>query len=182
MAGWIGLTVAAVVAVWGVVAYNRLVLLAVRVKEGWSGIDVQLKRRFDLIPNLIGAVKGYAQYEKDTLSRVTALRSAAEGAAGPGERARAEWGLSRLIGGLLAVAEAYPDLKASTGFVSLQKSLSDTEEQIQYARRYYNATVRDNNVAVQSFPSALVARAFGFGPAEFFEVELAQKQAPEVKL
>src|SRR5512138_1408666 len=124
MAGWIVLALVAAVAVWGVVAYNRLVLLKYRVNEGWSGIDVQLKRRFDLIPNLVEAVKGYAQYERDTLSRVTALRASAEAASGPGERAQAEGQVTRVIGGLLAVAEAYPDLKASAQFGSLQKSIS----------------------------------------------------------
>ncbi len=183
MSGWIALALAGAVVAWGVATFNRLVRLRVQVGEGWSGIDVQLKRRFDLIPNLIEAVKGYASFEKDTLSRVTALRGRAEGARGPGERAAAEGEVTRLIGGLLAVAEAYPDLKAAAGFASLQKSLSEAEDNIQFARRYYNAVVRELNVKVQSIPSNLVARLCGFSPAEFFQLEdAAQRTAPEVRI
>lgn len=177
---WISLVLLAAL-VWGVWTYNRFVKLRNQVDEAWAGIDVQLQRRWDLVPNLLATVKGYTQHESGVLERVTHLRSHPE--LGVDERAGQETGLSRSIGRLFALAEDYPDLKASEGFRQLHDSLVEIEEQLQFARRYYNGSVRDNNNLVEGFPSMLVARPFGFGTAEFFEIELAsQRTAPRVDL
>jgi LemA protein len=169
------------VATWGIWTYNRLILCRNQVNEAWAGIDVQLQRRYDLVPNLVAAVKGYLRHESGALERVTRLRG------NPGlavdARADEESGLSRSIGRLFAVAEDYPELKANEVLSGLHDSLVEIEEQLQYARRYYNGSVRDNNNRVENFPSLLIARAFGFRSAEFFEIELAsQRQAPAVNL
>jgi len=171
-----------VVAVLGVVTiYNRLVKYRAMVQEGWSGIDVQLKRRADLIPNLLETVKGYMGHEKSVLDQVTELRTRAMNARNVGEKARAEGLLGAALGNLFAVAENYPDLKASVNFLELQKSLADIEEQLQLSRRYYNGAVRELNIAVASFPSNIVARAFNFIPAEYFEIEdQADRAVPRV--
>ena len=167
--------------VWAVWTYNRLVRKRNQVNEAWAGIDVQLQRRYELVPNLVATVKGYVKHESGVLERVTRLRAQPE--METGERASQESGLSRSIGRLFAVAEDYPDLKASEGFRQLHSSLVEIEEQLQYARRYYNGSVRDNNNLVEGFPSMLVARLFGFHQAVFFEIELAsQRQAPEIDL
>jgi LemA protein len=167
--------------VWGVWTYNRLVRKRNQVNEAWAGIDVQLQRRYELVPNLVATVKGYMKHESGVLERVTRLR--ATPGMETGERASQESGLSRSIGRLFAVAEDYPDLKASEGFMQLHASLVEIEEQLQYARRYYNGSVRDNNNLVEGFPSMLIARLFGFHQAVFFEIELAsQRQAPEIDL
>jgi len=158
------------VAGWLVALYNGLVRKRNLVREGWSGIDVQLKRRADLIPNLVETVKGYASHEREALDRVTELRAQSLKAQAPAEKGRVEGMLSGALGNLFAVAENYPDLKASQNFIALQGSLAEVEEQIQFARRYYNGAARDLNIAVESFPSNLVAGAFGFEPAEFFEL------------
>ncbi len=164
-----------------VVIYNALVRLRNMVREGWSGIDVQLKRRANLIPNLIETVKGYMRHESDLLSRVTALRTESLNARSIGDKARAESALSRSLANVLAVAEGYPQLKASGNFLDLQARLAAVEEDIQLARRYYNGTVRNLNIRVESFPSNLVASFFGFRQAEFFEIEdPAQREVPEV--
>jgi LemA protein len=182
MSGWIAGAALALVLVWAVATYNRLVKKKNQVREGWSGIDVQLKRRYNLIPNLVETVKGYATHEKATLAEVTEMRGKATGSGTPVDRAQAEGLLSQLLGRLLAVAEAYPDLKASANFAGLQQELSDIEEQIQLARRYYNGSVRELNVLVQSFPSNLIAQAFGFAEADYFVVELAtHREVPQVK-
>ncbi|MFA7425425.1 MAG: LemA family protein [Desulfosarcinaceae bacterium] len=166
---------------WAVGLYNRLVRLHNMVKEGWSGIEVQLKRRANLIPNLIQTVKGYMDHERGVLEKLTELRSRTLQTAQPAERARLEGDLSRAIGRLFAVAEAYPDLKANQNFKDLQDELSQIEDQIQMARRYYNGTVRDLNIAVESFPSNIVAGMFGFHQAEFFEIEdEADRAVPKV--
>lgn len=166
---------------WGVWTYNRLVRLRNQVDEAWAGIDVQLLRRHELVPNLLATVKGYMQHESGVLERVTRLRGNPE--MGKDERASQESGLSRSIGRLFAVAEDYPDLKASEGFRQLHSSLVEIEEQLQFARRYYNGSVRDNNNLAEGFPSMLVARIFSFREAEFFEIELAsQRAAPEISL
>ncbi|MDD3991899.1 MAG: LemA family protein [Desulfobacterales bacterium] len=166
---------------WAVGLYNRLVRLRNMVKEGWSGIEVQLKRRANLIPNLIQTVKGYMDHERGVLEKLTELRSRTLQTAQPAERARLEGDLSRAIGRLFAVAEAYPDLKANQNFKDLQDELSQIEDQIQMARRYYNGTVRDLNIAVESFPSNIVAGMFGFHQAEFFEIEdEADRAVPKV--
>lgn len=165
---------------WGIWTYNALVRLRNQVAEAWAGIDVQLQRRYDLVPSLLETVKGYVRHESGVLERVTRLRG---GQMDVGTRAGEETGLSRSIGRLFAVAEDYPDLKASEGFQQLHSSLVEIEEHLQYARRYYNGSVRDLNNRVESFPALLVARTFGFGAAEFFEIELAsQREAPAVRL
>ena len=175
---WLGLAALALMA-WAVWTYNRFVKLRNQVNEAWAGIDVQLQRRWDLVPNLLATVKGYTDHESGVLERVTRLRSHPE--LGVDARAGQESGLSRSIGRLFAVAEDYPDLKASEGFRQLHDSLVEIEGHLQYARRYYNGSVRDNNNLVEGFPSMLVARPFGFRSAEFFEIELAsQRSAPLV--
>ena len=176
---WIVIAIAAVFAVVVVVIYNRLVRSRQMVSEAWSGIDVQLKRRADLIPNLVESVKGYAGHERETLQRVTELRNQSQqmprdDVAG---RAQVEGLLSAALGRLLAVAEAYPDLKASQNFSELQQALQEVEDALQMARRYYNGAVRNLNILVESFPSNLVANQFGFHKAEYFEIEEATDRA-----
>jgi LemA protein len=162
--------------------YNSLVGLRVRADSSWSDIDVQLKRRHDLIPNLVETVKGYAGHEKSTFENVTKFRSMAMQATGPAERAEAEGQLTLALKSLFAVAENYPQLRASENFSSLQKSLAEIEDNLQNARRYYNAVVRDLNTAIQSFPSNLVAGMFGFQQKAFFELgSAAEREAPAVK-
>lgn len=172
-----------VVAGAAVLIYNALVRGRLLVREGFSGIDVQLKRRHDLIPNLVSAVKGYAAHENRVLEEVTRLRALAQKDATLKEKEQDENSLSGALGSLLAVAESYPDLKADTGFLDLQRQLSDVEDDLQKARRYYNGTVRDYNTQVESFPSLLVAKAFGFPREEFFELERIEEAAvPKVDL
>ncbi len=171
------------IGIYVIALYNGLVSKRQAVKEGWSGIDVQLKRRSDLIPNLLESVKGYMAHEKGLLEEVTRLRTQAQGAtnAPPHERAAIEGALSGALGRLMAVAEAYPDLKASQNFIEFQNSLEEIENDISLSRRYYNGAVRNLNVAVESFPSNLVARQFGFSMAEFFEIEdPAERAVPKV--
>ncbi len=183
--GTITLLILLAVAGYAILVYNGLVRARQMVQEAWSGIDVQLKRRADLIPNLVETVKGYAAHEKATLQQVTEMRSRAQTVpAGDIQgRAAAEGMLSRALGKLLAVAESYPDLKASENFAELQRSLETTEREIQMARRYYNGSVRELNVKVESFPSNLVANRFGFEKAEYFELEdPTDRSLPEVKL
>jgi LemA protein len=178
---WLLSLLLAALLAWTVWTFNRFIRLRNQVKEAWAGIDVQLQRRYDLVPTLVATVKGYMQHESGVLERVTRLRGHPEMAVG--RRAGEESGLSRSIGRLFAVAEDYPELKASEGFQQLHASLVEIEEQLQYARRYYNGSVRDNNNLVQGFPSLLVARLFGFRAAEFFEIELAsRREAPVVEL
>ena len=178
---WLLLTIAAALLAWAVWTYNRFIRLRNQVGEAWAGIDVQLQRRYDLVPGLVATVKGYQKHESRVLERVTRLRGHPEMAVG--ERAGEESGLSRSIGRLFALAEDYPDLKASEGFQQLHSSLVEIEEHLQYARRYYNGSVRDNNNLVEGFPSLLIARLFRFAPADFFEIELAsQRAAPAVGL
>jgi len=166
---------------WAVWIYNRLVKTRNQVNEAWAGIDVQLQRRYDLVPNLLATVKGYMQHESSVLERVTHLRGNPEMELT--ERAEEESGLSRSIGRLFAVAEDYPDLKASEGFAQLHASLVRIEEHLQFARRYYNGSVRDNNNLVEGFPSMVIAKTFDFAGAAFFEIELAsQRAAPAIRL
>ena len=162
---------------WVILLYNGLVRVRSMVEEAWSGIDVQLKRRTDLIPNLVSTVKGYAVHEKGTLEEVIRLRGLAQNAHGVGETAQAQGLLGAALGKLFALAENYPDLKANANFAQLQASLGEIEEQIQLARRYYNGAVRNLNIAVESFPSNLVAGRFGFEKAEFFELENVSERA-----
>ena len=167
---------------WGVGVYNGLVRGKNLVAEAWSGIDVQLKRRHDLIPNLVETVKGYASHEKQIFEDVAKFRNAAIGAGNPRDAAAAEMGLSGALKNLFAVAEAYPDLKANTNFLQLQQELGNTENEIQSARRYYNGAAREMNVRVESFPSNIVAGMFHFAKVEYFEMENpAERAVPEVK-
>ncbi len=167
--------------IWAAWTYNRMISNRNRVDEAWAGIDVQLQRRYDLVPNLVTTVKGYMKHESRVLERVTRLRG--EPTMELPARAEQETGLSRSIGRLFAVAEDYPELKASDGFRQLHESLVEIEEHLQFARRYYNGSVRDNNNLVESFPTMLIARLFGFGSAGFFEIELAsQRSAPQISL
>ncbi|HEV8062420.1 MAG TPA: LemA family protein [Gemmataceae bacterium] len=187
MIGLVCVLVVVALAVVGfiVVVYNSLVGRRVETQNAWSQIDVQLKRRYDLIPNLVETVKGYASHEKDTLEKVIQARNAAMNATGPAEHAAAENALSGTLKTLFSVAEAYPDLKANTSFLSLQEELKSTENRIGFARQHYNDVVSGYNAGLQQFPSNLVANTFGFRPAEFFkldEAEAAQvREAPKVK-
>jgi LemA protein len=167
--------------VWAVLTYNRLIRLRNQVSEAWADIDVQLTRRFDLIPNLVEIVKGYQRHEADVLEDVTLLRSNAQTPVD--RRTVRENELTGHIVKLFAVAEDYPELKADENFRSLHHSLAEVEDHLQFSRRFYNGTVRDNNNLVEGFPSMVVARAFGFRLAEFFEIELvSMRAAPEVDL
>jgi LemA protein len=174
---YIILAIVVVLFLGAVMIYNRLVTNKNMVAEGWSGIDVQLKRRNDLIPNLIETVKGYMGHERGVLEQVTEMRAKSLQAAGVGDKARAEGALGAALANLFAVAENYPDLKASQNFIELQKSLADIEDQIQLARRYYNGAARNFNILIQSFPSNLVANTFHFTPVEYFEIEAAAERA-----
>jgi len=178
---WIIIAVAAIVIVWIIMAYNSLVKLKNRAKEAWSDIDVQLKRRYDLIPNLVETVKGYAAHEKELFEKVTLARAAAMGAHGMKDKANAENMLSETLKSLFAVSENYPDLKASTNFLELQRELADTENKVQAARRFYNTNVRDLSIKVESFPSNVIASMFGFKQMELFEAEEGEKESVAVK-
>jgi LemA protein len=172
--------VAVLVGLWAILSYNGLVSKRAMVAEGWSGIDAQLKRRADLIPNLVETVKGYATHERETFDDLTKMRTQA-GSQDPAQRAQAETAITAAIGKVMAVAEAYPDLKASANFQSLQNDLSNTEDQIQLARRYYNGAVRNYNVAVQQFPSNIIAGLGGFTAAQFFQLDnAADRNVPKV--
>lgn len=177
------LAVVALVAIYGVVTYNRLVGLRVRSQNAWSDIDVQLKRRADLVPNLVETVKGYASHEAGTLQAVTDARARAVAAqdAGPAERAAAEAQLTSALRGLNIAVEAYPELQAAGGFRDLQAQLSQIEDAISSARRYYNAVVRDLNTAVMQFPANVLAGAMGFQPREFFEAAESERAVPQVR-
>ena len=171
--------IVAVVAVWLVWAYNNFVRLTNRTEEAWSDIDVQLKRRYDLIPNLIETVKGYAAHEAGTLQKVTEARTKAMGAQTVGEHAQAENMLTGALKSLFAVSESYPDLKANSNFVELQRELSDTENKIQAARRFYNSVVQDLQNAIEQFPTNIVGSTFGFKTREFFQLGENEQVAKE---
>ena len=179
---YILLALLAVLVFYGIGIYNRLVKLNTLVSEAWSGIDVQLKKRYDLIPNLMETVKGYATHEKETFEQVTAARSRAQNAKTVQEQEVAENQLNSALMNLFAVAEQYPELKANQNFLDLQDELSVIEGDIEKSRRYYNGTVRDKNIVIDSFPSNIVASLFGFVKSIFFEIENdAQREAPQVK-
>lgn len=166
---------------WVILTFNGLIVLRNRTKEAWADIDVQLKRRYDLIPNLVETVKGYAAHEKEVFEKVTEARARAMGAQTMGEKGEAENSLTSTLKSLFAVAENYPDLKASTNFLELQRELSDTENKIQAARRFYNGNVRDLDIAIESFPANTIASIFGFKKMEFFELtEITEREAPKV--
>ena len=181
MIGWIVLGVAVVVLWYLVATYNRLVRLRALVKEGFSGITVQLRRRADLIPNLVEAVKGYATHEREVFEEVSKARAASVNAGSVAATAQADAQLTGMLGRLFAVAEAYPELKANTNFLQLQDQLSGIEGELQSARRYYNATVRDLNSTIQSFPPVLIARPMGFAEEPFYQDDdPAIQSAPKV--
>jgi LemA protein len=175
--------VIAVVAFAVIGIYNGLVRLNVQAANAWSDIDVQLKRRHDLIPNVVETVKGYASHERSTLEAVVNARNRAVSveSAGPAERGQAEGALTTALRGLFALAESYPQLRAAENFAQLQNTLAQIEDAVQNARRYYNAVVRDLNTRVQQFPSNLIAGMFGFRNREFFEVPDAERETPKVK-
>jgi len=179
---WIGLAVVAVLALALALTYNQLVRLRNLVQESWRQVDVELKRRHDLIPNLVETVKGYASHEREVFDAVTTARSAAAApGSSPADQARQEGALGQALGRLFAVAEAYPDLKASGNFQELQRQLAETEDRIAASRRFYNANVRALNTRVESFPSNIVAGMFGFHQEEYFEVGDEQvRSAPPV--
>jgi LemA protein len=186
-AAWIILIVVAVVVLFLIFAYNGLVRLRNMVDEAWNQISVQLKRRHDLIPNLVNAVKGYMEFEQETLQNVTNARAAAvaAGAQGPqnaGQAAAAESALTGALRSLFAVVENYPDLKSNQNVMQLQEELTTTENQIGFSRQHYNATVREFNTAIQTFPNVLIAGAFGFRARDYFQIEEADAAVPEVQL
>jgi len=183
MTGYIILAIAVAVVLWGATIFNGLVRRRNMVAEGWSGIEAQLKRRADLIPNLVETVKGYVSHERSTLDELTKLRASVQQAPSGDVQARAETErqITTMIGRVMAVAEAYPDLKASANFQSLQQDLGEIEDQIQLARRYYNGTVRDFNVMIEQVPSNIIASWFAFRQAAFFEIDNdADRAVPKV--
>ena len=179
-AGWIVIAAVVLLVLWTIWAFNRLVKYRNRTDEGWSQIDVQLRRRYDLIPNLVQTVEGYATHERETFEEVTKARSRAESAQGVAGQATAENAVSSGLRQLLAVAENYPDLKANANFLALQEELTGTESKIAYARQYYNDQVRLLNTAIQSFPSSILAKAFHYAPREFFDIEDAVRAPVQV--
>jgi LemA protein len=180
MGMWIILGIIAVLIIWAIAIYNGLIRLKNRVDEAWSDIDVQLKRRYDLIPNLVSTVKGYASHEKEVFEKVTEARTRAMGAQSAGDKAQAENMLSQTLKSLFAVAEAYPDLKANQNFLELQRELTDTEDKIQASRRFYNGNVRDFNTKIQVFPNNVFAGMLGFSGREFFEAAEGKKEPVKV--
>lgn len=181
MAIWIIIGVAALILIWVLLTYNSLIVAKNRVREAFSHIDVQLKRRASLIPNLVETVKGYAKHEKEVFEKVTQARSALVGAKNPQEQAVANDMLTGALKSLFAVAEDYPDLKASENFQKLQEELSDTETKISASRQFYNTNVLDYNNSLQVFPNAILANLFAFKPEEFFKATEEEKKEVEVK-
>ena len=181
MSIWVILVLLGLVA-GGALVYNSLVRLRELADTAWADVDVQLRRRHDLVPNLVETVRGYVTHERSTLESVIAARSRALAAEGPGERGSAEDSLAHALGSLFAVAEAYPELRASEGFGELHRSLAGLEEDISQARRYYNAVVRDYNTRIGQVPTNVVARSFGFREREFFQAADDERLAPSVRL
>jgi len=175
---WVILGILAVIVLWIIFTYNGLVKLRNRTKEAWADIDVQLKRRYNLIPNLVETVKGYATHEREVFEKVTEARSKAMGAKDTKEKSQAENMLSGTLKTLFAVSENYPQLRASENFLELQKELRDTEDKIQAARRFYNGNVRDLNIKIESFPANTIANSFKFKQMELFELEESEKREP----
>ncbi len=176
------LAIIVLIVLWGIFAYNRFVVFINRAKEAWADIDVQLKRRYDLIPNLVNTVKGYAVHENNAFDNVTKARSAAINASNIADKGKAENMLTDALKSIFAVAEAYPDLKANQNFLDLQRQLADTEDKIQAARRFYNGNVRDLNIAIEAFPSNYIAKTFHFAKMELFTLDEEVARAPvEVK-
>jgi LemA protein len=181
MVGWILLAVAVVLVLYVIVQYNALVRLRNRIESAWSQIDVQLQRRYDLIPNLVETVKGYAEHEKGVLESVTEARAQAIDAQGPAQQAQAENMITSALKSLFAVAEAYPDLKANQNFLALQEELSGTEGKIAYARQFYNDSVQSYNTKIQSVPTNLIAGPFGFREREYFEADDTNRGPVQVR-
>lgn len=175
---WIVLAIIAVIVIAIISMYNGLVRLNIRGNEAWSDIEVQLKRRYDLIPNLVETVKGYAKHEKEAFENVTKARAEALGAQGIGDKAKAENQLEGALKSIFAVAEAYPELKANENFLGLQTELTDTEDKIQAARRFYNGVIRDFNIAIMTFPTNIFAGMLGFKSRDLFELEEAAAKEP----
>ena len=175
---WVIIGLIVLIVFWLIAVYNGLIKLRNRTDEAWSDIDVQLKRRYDLIPNLVETVKGYASHERELFEKVTQARTAAMGAQTMEEHGKAENMLAGALKTLFAVAENYPDLKANENFLELQRELSDTENKIQAARRFYNGNVRDLNIKIETFPNNLMAEMFGFKKREFFEIEEEAAREP----
>src|SRR5437870_7756549 len=175
---WVLLGLVALTLLYGALTYNRLVLLRVRTENAWSQIDVQLKRRYDLIPNLVETVKGYAAHERELFEEVTRARSVAQAASGVQAQADAENQLTRSLGRLIAVAENYPQLKASENFLALQEELTGTEAKIAFSRQFYNDTVQKLNTLIQRFPASIIAGLGHFTPREFFEIEEPAARGP----
>lgn len=179
---WIPLVVIAVLALWAIASYNGLVQARNQVKNGWAQIDVQLKRRFDLIPNLVETVKGYAKHEQETLEKVIQARNAAMGATSVEDMAAKEGELRQTLRSLFALSESYPDLKANENFLKLQDELTGTENKVSYARQFYNDTVYRYNTRIQTFPTNILAGMFRFGPEPMFEInDPTEREAPKVK-
>ena len=179
---WVIIAVVAIFIVWVIAVYNKFIRLRTRAKEAWADIDVQLKRRYDLIPNLINTVKGYAAHESQTFEKVTEARTKAMSAQGVEEHAEAENMLTGALKSVFALSENYPDLKANENFLELQRELSDTENKIQASRRFYNTNVRDLNIGIESFPGNLIAGIFKFNKEEFFEIEdAAEREVPKAE-
>ena len=184
MSGYITFGILIAIVIWAIFSYNKFVTLINRAKEAWSDIDVQLKRRYDLIPNLVNTVKAYAKHESEAFENVTKARAQAMGAQNIVDKGKTENMLSNALKSVFAIAEAYPDLKANQNFLSLQTELSDTENKIQASRRFYNNNVRDLNIAIDSFPSNVISNIFHFMKMELFtldESEMAAKKPVEVK-
>jgi LemA protein len=185
VAGWIIVAIIVVAALWAIMTYNGLVSLRQRCRQAFSDIDVQLKQRHDLVPNLVETVKGYAAHEKGTLEAVIKARNAAVSAQGPAAQAAAEGALQGALRQIFALAEAYPDLKANQSFQQLQSELSDLENKIAASRRFFNNTAAEYNATRESFPAVLFAQSMGFGPQEFFNLDEAERKAvsaaPQVK-
>ena len=179
---WVVLGILLVIVFWAIAAYNGLVSIRNQCDEAWSNVDTELKRRYDLIPNLVNTVKGYAKHEKDLLEQVTALREkAANNHGSPASQAKDEGALERAVGQLMVRLEAYPDLKANVNFLELQKELGNTENRIQASLRFYNGNVRENNNKIEQFPGSIIANMFKFLKKEFFELDVPEaRQAPKV--
>jgi LemA protein len=176
------LLIAIAIVAWGAIAFNRLVRLRNQVRNAWADIDVQLKRRHDLVPQLVDSVKGYAGYERGVLTAVTELRSQAMTLSSPARLGEVEGSLGKALTQLIALKESYPDLKANQNFLQLQRDLVGVEDQLQYARRFYNGAVRDYNTAIQRFPDMLAARAGGFTESEFFSVDDQERDVVKVDI
>lgn len=177
---WTAIAIIAVILLYFVMVYNGLVARRNQAREAWATIDTQLKRRYDLIPNLVESVKGAAAHEKDTLTQVTAARTAAMKATGP-DKADAENKLTQTLKSLFAISESYPELRANANFLELQRELADTENKIQATRQFYNTTVMALNTQIEQFPSNIVARMFGIMPEKLFEIDDAERTTPQVK-